>query len=75
MRQVLVGVHAGVHVCTVNGFMGLIMYQTNVTTLFSVLCNNYNKIWCSVQKQVMVVVPCKTCPNIWCYVQFPLDWN
>jgi hypothetical protein len=42
-------------------------YVSNeITTLLSVLCNDYNKIWCSVQKQVMVVVPCKTCPKIWC---------
>jgi hypothetical protein len=34
--------------------------------------SDYNKIWCSLQKQMHVVVLCKTSTNIWCDVLFPL---
>jgi hypothetical protein len=33
--------------------------------------SDYNKIWCSLQKQTHVVVLCKTSTTIWCDVLFP----
>jgi hypothetical protein len=34
--------------------------------------SDYNKIWCSLQKQTHVVVLCKNVTNMWCYLLFPL---
>jgi hypothetical protein len=32
--------------------------------------SDYNKMWCSLQKQTHVVVLCKNVTNMWCYVLF-----
>jgi hypothetical protein len=35
--------------------------------------SDYNKMWCSLQKQTHVMVLCKTSTNMWCYMLFPLE--
>jgi hypothetical protein len=47
--------------------------QLKLSIMGYVFCaSDYNKMWCSLQKQTHVVVLCKNVTNMWCYLLFPL---